>query len=436
MKKLKFLLTSALIAFVFVSMSQVRPAPIKMVQFLLSPDHDDWNYQLNEDASIKITLTKFGIVLNDVEIEYEFGPEMLPAEKKGVIKLKDGSAKINIGTLKEPGFKQLIVKTTDNGNEYRDAIKVAFEPSEIQPTVKLPDDFEAYWKEALEANAKIPMDAIVTYKPEYSTSAVDIYLVSLQNYKPGKRLYGYLAKPKAEGKYPVLFQPPGAGVKNINPSTYYADMGFISLTIEIHGLSPEISENDYKDIRNAFGDYWLDKLDDKDNYYYKSVYVGCVRAIDFLTSLPEFDGKNVVVKGGSQGGALSIVTAGLDKRVSCLAAFYPALCDISGYLYGRAGGWPHMFQDKYQKINATPEKINTASYFDVVNFARKISVPGFYSFGHNDFTCPPTSVLSAINVITAPKEIVVTPISGHWRFGDSDKKSNDWLLRQCGIDKE
>ena len=94
-------------------------------------------------------------------------------------------------------------------------------------------------------------------------------------------------------------------------------MGFIVFNIEIHGLSPLMDAEMYKNISNAFGDYPFNKLDDKDNYYYKSVYMGCVRAIDFLCGLPEFDGKNVVVTGGSQGGALSIVTAGLDKRAFC-----------------------------------------------------------------------------------------------------------------------
>lgn len=65
-----------------------------------------------------------------------------------------------------------------------------------------------------------------------------------------------------------------------------------------------------------------------DHYYYKRVYMGCVRAVDFIYSLPEFDGKNLAVNGGSQGGALSIITAGLDNRIKYLAAFYPALSDL------------------------------------------------------------------------------------------------------------
>ncbi len=310
-------------------------------------------------------------------------------------------------------------------------MKVAFAPDKIKPTVELPKDFQGFWSNALKGNAKLPMDAKVIYKPEYSSGTVDVFLVSLQNYKKGKRIYGYLCKPKKEGKYPVLFNPPGAGIKKIHPNTYYADQGFVSLSIEIHGISPELSDEDYAGINYAFNDYWFNNLDDKDNYYYKSVYVGCVRAIDFLTSLPEFDGKNVLVAGGSQGGALTIVTAGLDKRVTGIAAFYPALCDLTGYLHNRAGGWPHTFSEKYAKVNRTPAKIETASYYDVVNFARNITVPGFYSTGYNDHTCPPTSVFSALNVINAPKNIVITPISGHWRFPESNDKATEWLKEHC-----
>jgi cephalosporin-C deacetylase-like acetyl esterase len=294
----------------------------------------------------------------------------------------------------------------------------------------MPADFQQFWDKAKVEADKIPMDAVLTPLPQYSTTTVDVLLVSLQNYKKGQRLYGYLCKPKAPGKYPVLFTPPGAGVKSILPSTSYADQGFISLSIEIHGISPLLDKETYNDISTAFGDYMTNKLDDRDNYYYKRVYLGCVRSIDFLCSLPEWDGKNVVVTGGSQGGALSIVTAALDKRVKCLAAFYPALCDITGYLHGRAGGWPHMLNARNQAVNNTPEKLKTISYYDVVNFARTVSIPGFYSWGYNDNTCPPTSVFAAINTIKAPKTIAITPISGHWRFEETNQESLEWIKKQ------
>lgn len=410
--------------------AQNSPSPIKLIEFILTPDAKDWNYKVNDNASVQVSVLKFGVPMHDVSISYETGPEMLPADKKTSILLKNGQGKIDIGTSKQPGFRQLLVSTAYKGKTYSDIIKVAFSPEKITPTVHMPEDFLKFWESAKAEAGKIPMDVILTPLPQYSTSTVDVFLINLQNYKKGQRLYGYLCKPKAAGKYPVLFTPPGAGIKSILPSTAYAEQGYISLSIEIHGISPLLDNETYRNISTAFGDYTQNKLDDRDNYYYKSVYLGCVRSIDYLCSLPEWDKKNVVVTGGSQGGALSIVTAALDKRVSCLAAFYPALCDITGYLHGRAGGWPHLLSPRNQPVNNTPEKLKTIGYYDVVNFAKQITVPGFYSWGYNDNTCPPTSVFAAVNSIKAPKAISITPISGHWRFEETNQESLEWIKKQ------
>jgi cephalosporin-C deacetylase len=426
--------TFCLLLFFFALLHNVQaqnsPAPIKLVQILLTPNTQDWNYAVNQNASVQVQVLKYGVPVNGVTINYEIGPEMLPPEKKGSLQLQNGTGKIEVGSSKVPGFRQLVVRTTIDGRAYSDAIKLAFSPQQIVPTVPLPDDFNTFWNKAKADASTIPMDAQLTPLPQYSTTTVDVYLVNLQNYKRSQRLYGYLCKPKAAGKYPVLFTPPGAGVKAMLPYTYYAEQGYISLSIEIHGISPLLDADTYKNISNAFGDYPNMRLDDRDNYYYKAVYLGCVRSIDYLCSLPEWDGKNVVVTGGSQGGALTIVTAALDKRVTCLAAFYPALCDLTGYLHRRAGGWPHLLNASNQPVNNTPAKLRTISYYDVVNFAKQITAPGFYSWGYNDNTCPPTSVFAAVNSIKAPKTIAITPISGHWRFEETNQQSLDWIKTQ------
>ena len=170
----------------------------------------------------------------------------------------------------------------------------------------------------------------------------------------------------------------------------------------------------------------------KDTYYYKDVYVGCARAVDFLCSLPEWDGKNVIVTGGSQGGALTIVTAALNEKVTLCAPFYPALCDLTGFLHQRAGGWPKFFSSYYKDSQVDVPQAQaeeTLQYFDVVNFARQLKVPTFMSWGYNDDTCSPTSVWSAWNEIQAPKEKDITPSSGHWRFPSSQQKCLEWMKR-------
>jgi len=416
-----------------VVLAQNSPARRNYIDIILTPDHADWNYKTNEQATVQLRVLRFGVPI-EVDVAYEIGPEMLPAEEKGSVRTTDGIAELTLGTSTQPGFRVAKVTVEYEGKRYSDQVKVGYSPEQIQPTVLLPADFTEFWDKAKAEAVQVPMDVRVTLLPEYCTQTVDVYLVNIQNFRVGQRLYGFLCKPKAPGKYPVLMLPPGAGVKRILPSTAYAEAGFISLSIEIHGINPLLDADTYSDISRAVGSYQMSGMDDRDRYYYKKVYVGCVRAVDYLCSLPEWDGRNVVVTGGSQGGALAIVTAALDPRITALVSFYPALCDMEGYLHQRAGGWPHLFNAGNQSYTDTPERRSTIAYYDVVNFARQIRVPGFYSFGYNDNTCPPTSVYSAVNVIGAPKVVEVTPISGHWRFGETDARSTQWLRQQCGIE--
>jgi cephalosporin-C deacetylase-like acetyl esterase len=238
-----------------------------------------------------------------------------------------------------------------------------------------------------------------------------------------------LSIPKKEGKYPAFLRVPGAGVRAYNGDAATAEKGFITLEIGIHGIPVNLDPAVYSNLgAGALSGYQNFDLDDKDRYYYKRVYMGCVRANDFIFSLPQFDGVNLGVTGGSQGGALSIITAALDPRVKYLAAFYPALCDVTGYLQGRAGGWPHLFDKNNLAFNNKKDKIETAGYYDVVNFARLVKIPGMYSWGFNDETCPPTSMYAAYNVIPANKSLYLALETGHWTFPEQNEKLFPWLL--------
>ena len=109
-----------------------------------------------------------------------------------------------------------------------------------------------------------------------------------------------------------------------------------------------------------------------------------------------------------------------------MAAIYPALCDHTGYLNKRAGGWPHYFRNTEPK----PDEVETLGYYDVVNFARRVTIPGFYTWGYNDLVCPPTSMYSAYNVINAPKELHIFQETGHWTFPEQNEIINRWLVKQ------
>ncbi|RYE18937.1 MAG: acetylxylan esterase, partial [Sphingobacteriales bacterium] len=198
----------------------------------------------------------------------------------------------------------------------------------------------------------------------HKTEKTNVYHVSVQNINYS-RVYGILCVPKKPGKYPALLTVPGAGIRPYNGNIAMAERGMITLEIGIHGIPVTMDPLVYTSLSaGALNGYPNMNLDDRDRYYYKRVYLGCVRANDLLVSLPEYDGQNLAVTGGSQGGALSIVTSGLDPRVKYLAAYYPALCDVTGYLHGRAGGWPHLFTPNNMAFNNKKDKIETASYYD------------------------------------------------------------------------
>ena len=400
------------------------------VLWVTVPDHADWLYETGEKAEVEVQCYKYGIPQDGLEVAYEIGGDMMPAEKIGTVTLKNGRAVVPMGTMNQPGFLDCRLSATVDGTTYKHHVKIGFSPEKLQPYTKLPADFNAFWEKTMAEAAQCPMKYTIEPAPEYSSEKSDCYLVKLQCFRPGSYIYGYLTRPKVPGKYPVVLSPPGAGIKTIKEPKrhiYYADEGFIRLEIEIHGLNPTLSEEEFKEISSAFGNYLSYGIDNRDNYYMKKVYMACVRAIDYLTSLPDWDGKNVIVQGGSQGGALALITAGLDKRVTACVANHPALSDMAGYKAGRAGGYPHFFK-KYKGMD-TPEKVKTMAYYDVVNFARQIKVPVYMTWGYNDNTCPPTTSYIVYNILTCPKEALITPINEHWTSEATEYGHLIWIQK-------
>ena len=434
MNRLSFIrILAAACSLLFLSLTAfAQSRPPHPIQVLVSPDQPDWTYVPGEEATFTIRVLKHQVPMEDVNVSYTVGPEKMAPIDQGTLKLKGGSAQIK-GKLSEAGFLRCEAQITVDGNIYRGLATAGYAPEIIQPTQQLPGDFWDFWNNAKAEAAKIPLDARLTLIPERCTEKADVYQVNIQNFETGARLYGILAKPKAPGKYPAVLQVPGAGIRPYAGIVDLAEKGIITLQIGIHGIPVIYETGLYNDLRaGALKNYQFFNLDDRDEYYYKRVYLGCVRAVDYLFSLAEFDGHNLAVWGGSQGGALSIVTAALDNRVKYLVSLYPALCDLTGYLHGRAGGWPHMFNTSNAPFMAKEEKIQTSAYYDVVNFARSVNVPGLYTWGYNDETCPPTSYYAAYNMIQAPKELYLIQETGHWTFPEQQAKIQEWLLSKLG----
>ena len=268
--------------------------------------------------------------------------------------------------------------------------------------------------------------------PERCTETDNVYQVSFQTKPWGGRFYGILSIPKKEGKYPALLRVPGAGVRPYTGDTYTAPGKVIILEVGIHGIPVTMEQGVYDNLANgALANYWTFGRDNRDRSYYNRVVVGALRAVDFICSLPQYNGKALGVTGSSQGGALSVITAALNPRVTFLAAVHPALCDHEAYFKKRACGWPHYF---YYYGTPSENELKTIRYYDTANFARLLKVPGWFSWGYNDEVCPPTSMYAAYNAVAAPKELHLYLETGHYWYQEQWDEWLEWLRKQLGIE--
>lgn len=416
------------IAFIFATIIALSISAYaqKKVQLVMYPDHEDGLYKVGETPKMTIIALDCSLPLNNATIDYEISEDLMPAHEKKTITLKGNQTTLSLGKMKKPGFVRIKASVTLDGKKYSYMSTVGCEPQKLMPVTKRPADFDQFWAKGIEQVKKVDLNPDMELLPERCTDDVNVYHVSYRNIK-GSRMYGILTMPKAEGKYPAILRLPGASVSPKGGDIAHAAQGVIVLELGIHGIPVNLEGSIYDDLTSGvLANYHAIEIENKDKYFYRRVYLGCVKGIDFLLSLPQCNGK-IGTLGGSQGGALSVVTSSLDDRVSATAVYFPAICDQEGYMHGRAGGWPHTL--KYE-ANRTDEIIETVRYYDTANFAVNLKAPVFYAFGYNDITCAPTTTYATYNAITAPKQLSIGANTGHWLHTEQVDAMWNWIIQE------
>ena len=398
----------------------------------VQPDHKDWNYEVGENVNFVVSILKSGTLLDNVKVDFEAGPVMYPDIKKQSVVLKDGTMRFT-GTMKRPGFYRFKVTAHVDGKDYDGLCTAGFSPLKIKPYAECPEDFDEFWSNTLKDARKVSLEPTRVLLPERCVNGVNVYEVSFQNVRLGSRTYAILCVPAKPGKYPALLRVPGAGVRPYSGDVYTASQGAITLEIGVHGIPVTMKQSIYDDLANgALNGYWEANLDDRDKMPYNRIFIGAIRAIDYMAALSEWNGTCLGVTGSSQGGMLSLVCAALDKRVTFYGAVHAAMCDHIASLNGVACGWPHYF---YNVKNPDTKKIKVSGYYDGINFAKRITCPGWFSFGYNDEVVPPTSAYATFNTIKGEKTLSPYQQTGHYWYQEQWDEWEAWLLAKMGINK-
>ena len=184
----------------------------------------------------------------------------------------------------------------------------------------------------------------------------------------------------------------------------------VELRVSAHGFELMKDAAYYKALRKASGsngcDVGFDPVQnaDPETSYFAGMTYRVMRALEFAKTLPEWNGKDLEVAGGSMGGLQSIWAAALDHDVTSCSASIPWNCDIGGTEKGRnRGTW-------YVKW------VPALGYYDTCSMAPRIPKSCrlvVTMAGLGDYICPPTGVMAFYNSVTAPKEMTFVQNAQH-----------------------
>lgn len=376
----------------------------------VTPDHADAIYKAGETIRWTVDWQKPGDVPAAVRYTLKSGGQK--EITSGELKFEGKTAHFE-ARLDEPNTLLATVSWDGGGPGKQSFGGAVVEPFKIQPAAAEPSDFQSFWDGKLAELRKIaPNPRLV--EGESGNPDVKYAKLTLDNIN-GTKVQGQVARPASGEKFPAVLVLQYAGVYPLQKgwAVDRAKDGWLAVNIEAHDIRIDGPPDYYAKLNNGeLQNYWKIGNTSRETSYYLRMYLGVVQAIEYIKTRPDWDGKTIVLMGGSQGGQQALVGAGLCPDVVTAALpFVPAASDNWAESIGRHSGFPFWWnQVDNRDANAVRE---TSKYFDPVYFARRVRCPVLTGTGLKDDLAPPSSVLAVYNQITAPKEIVILAKAGH-----------------------
>jgi len=307
------------------------------------------------------------------------------------------------GTNANPAAAPVYVGGNTGRNNGLYAVGAAVAPRKLGLSTPRPPDFDAFWVGKLAAQAKVSINPTVT-PIQSDLPGIEESVFALDAL--GSKVHGYVAKPARQGRFPAILQLQYAGIYALDPhwAAQRASDGWLVINVDAHDKLPSDPSGDIPKSYVAVGNT------DREKSYFLNMYLRDSRALDYLLSRTDWDGKTIVLMGGSQGGQQSLVLTGLrPEKITAVLVCVPAGADTNGDLHGRKSGFPNWPSEN-------PMAMQTALYFDPVNFASHIKAPVMAGMGFIDTVSPPAGVWTALNQIPGPTEPLPLIESEHDNF--------------------
>lgn len=406
-------------------------------------------YSLNDadgvyEAGDKVVV--YAEASEDVEVTYALMDYGVDTLKTKTCTLKKGKkTAIYSKKYKKTAHQHLVL--SHKGEEKPVSVGFVVAPETFVPGYECPADMKAFWNAQIAKMRKVGIEASMTEVTECKEKGFDkmeCYDLTL-NMHEGRPVRGYISWPKEaeKGSLPIVIFAHSAGVnKPFNFATperavQYSKFGggCIAIDINAHGMENGQPQEYYDGLFNGEMNRYQDRrITGHDEYYFRLMFLRLVRALDYMTTMPQWDGKRVLVYGESQGGAQAMALSGIDERVTACVAIVPAMNDLGASKLGRPACWPKARDSRMNKNNPVVDQV--LPYYDAALLAPLSKAEFWIEIGLVDKTCPPSAIWSAINGISGecivhtwpyrPHHMPVAPYLAGWRESNYNPRF-DWI---------
>lgn len=299
-----------------------------------------------------------------------------------------------------------------------------FSPEKLVPSRPRPADFDEFWAKQIECQRReVPFD------PE------TVEITEVKSGKEGFRVYDVVIPALVNEACGYLVVPEGAAAKSLPAVMMFQGYGSVEAVKEYHPGVLFFCINSigfrhgprYREARSEFlkGDgtpYQYRGWNDRESCFFRGQILRGLRALEWIRTRPEWNGRDLAVKGVSMGGNMSLQMAALDPKVTLCVPRDPALCDHAGIIDPRGShrsGWPWILANPRVLPDVTgygpvdPVVLAVSDYYDNVNFASRITCRVYLATGFGDDVCFSEGVLRAYNQIRGPKFLETDPYNGH-----------------------
>jgi len=382
----------------------------------LELNRPDGHYDIGDTLEVWAELNEY----TDEIVEFSIHRNMNEITVRHNINVAEGRNLIYSEICKEEAHYVFIIGEPGQkvGSEYISTVGAIVAPERFMAGYRAPKDLRKFWDKQIAKMRKLPLKASVkeielTKKNHNGFKCFDIEIPMPE----GNPVRAYLAYPENADKksLPIVIRTHPFGVKgkacqcSVDKTIQDAKRGSgtIALDINAHGMLNGQPQSYYDDLfKGELKNYSKRQYSSHTDFYFRLMYLRLVRALDYLVTLPQWDGERVLVYGDCQGGGEAAALCGIDSRVKAASMEVPILIDIAGSLNNRMGNGP--------SGHNIEENADILAYYDGVCLLTLTQAKLYFEAGLIDYTAPPGCVATGYyNAASEDKTIVYSPYRPH-----------------------